>query len=609
VAKITKENRNARPQLSREPQEAKDKPVTDLMRGGKLGQTAHGALEMWRFRNEVRYTSSFLSIDGPVHEEPGPNWACDFDKRIVFWRPTSPWPPYDDLTPDEVLFLVGHEAAHLDFTGGWDTPKGWDDEKKLRFCRFVNCVEDIRVERLQGVRFPGFEKMRVPLNSEALLNHRSKSAESYGIPDQVGLSWIALETGEPGIGHPSAMGFAEALWPDVSRMCNADSTAQLADAVRPIFELLDEQMEKELGDQLAQGRTEAGNTGTGILGPFGEGLKPGDADPLKGGGAPFPSKPSDRPTKSPLGRGNRSMAEQEKLDGMSKDAHGRGRKKLKADLTEEREVGHKSAESAKMMGGHQAGNRRGNAASPNTQWDSFARMHRGEISALSRRFRAVLKTNAADSYTDGHRRGRLNSRRAPKAVAGNNHIFRQRKAIGAQDYTFGILTDVSGSMKEYGSSKYPKKCTPALIATVIIAEACERNGLGTFVVPWEFVVREWKPLHVPLREKTGQIGADIMKPDGGTYEAPALLVAVDEFARVRSGHKMLFVISDGETRGKSESKTIAEDLEARGVRVVAIGLGVQPASHYSTRVHVSDPGELIEVLPRFINEMMRKGGQ
>lgn len=172
--------------------------------------------------------------------------------------------------------------------------------------------------------------------------------------------------------------------------------------------------------------------------------------------------------------------------------------------------------------------------------------------------------------------------------------------------------DVSGSMGDHIAPKppgnYTKRCQPALKTAVLVAEAAEKAGLNYFVIPWETVVRDWKRIGQPLNDIKEQMGADIAQPSGGTYEAPALMLAVEEFKRARSSHKILITLSDGQTRQKEESAEVIWELENAGVRCVAIGIQTPPAHHYTRQIFVDDPAELIDIIPKAINDMMRKGG-
>src|SRR5262249_41442677 len=53
---------------------AHDKPIVDYVHS--YGDV--GALEMRRIRRQVRQTASIIAQNGPIYEEPGPNWAASW---------------------------------------------------------------------------------------------------------------------------------------------------------------------------------------------------------------------------------------------------------------------------------------------------------------------------------------------------------------------------------------------------------------------------------------------------------------------------------------------------------------------------------------------------
>ena len=148
-----------------------------------------------------------------------------------------------------------------------------------------------------------------------------------------------------------------------------------------------------------------------------------------------------------------------------------------------------------------------------------------------------------------------------------------------------------------------------LKATVLLGESFEKANMPWFVIPWEYVLREGKGIGDSIRVQKRQVGANIARPSGGTYEAPALVAAMEQFKRVASGHRVLFVLSDGETIQKHESQILADELEDIGVRVIAIGIGIPAPDHHRIQVEIGSADELVDVMPKLVNEIVRKGGR
>lgn len=582
------------------------------------------ALVLREVRRQVRYVASLVSTRGRIVEEMSDKWAADIVGRVIFWRPTRPWPPFDDLLGVEIRFLTVHEAGHLNFTGGWNEPAEWGIEKRLGFKRFLNGVEDIRIERLEGQDLPGFERIRKQVNRSFGLAHKDLSVEQWAPMDQVWRGWFALENGAEMYGHPTFIKFAEDTWADVSRMANADCTDDLAQALIPIFDLLWEEQPPSQGgggdeDGEGQGSGEGGaGEGGGDQeesdgGGGSDGQEQSDrldqaAQDFKGSGDEFSDEPSKRPYKSPLGSGQEPPTVEQLLE-MIKDAAGEDARDAIRDLLDEIEEQQDNADRQKdlITGGELAGTKPSSSRPPDDSWDKMRVEMELPIRALAHKLRSVLKTNAAASWTEGTKRGRLNVRRAARAAAGDNRIFRKRTSIGAHDYVWGILPDVSGSMKSNAKDGHPK-ADHALRATVLLGEAFQRARYGWFVIPWEYALRTRKALYGRLVDVKDQVGADIKHATGGTYEAPALIAAQEEFIGSSSSHKILFVISDGQTGEIHESEQLIAELEEMGVYVIGIGIGIDPPKHHSVKIRVDDAGDLVHQLPRLVNEIARKGG-
>lgn len=573
----------------------------DIRPNQPIAKTLH-PVELRKLRNYVRFTTSLISTQGRVREQMGPNWAANFEERIIYWRPSSGHTG-ELLTPEEVLFLVTHEAGHLNWTGGWNVPSGWGPKKTMAFKGFLNAVEDIRIERLQAREFPGFAAIRTQVNRKFMAPH-FRAIKDYGAPDQVAFRWLAAENGVDMDILPDLKTIADSEWPAVSRMCNLPSTMALAEAVAPIFDRLYDKTAEELRQEAKESSGQAG---------------PPDANgnPTPGGRGPtdpsqYPEEPSDNPSKSPMGTGQDPLTQDEKLQLLREAAKGYGKDVLKEMERIEEQLKQQAQQAAESIGGHEAGDGKdAKLADLTSDWFEARDALRAEIGSLARQFKSVLTTNKADNWLEGQRRGQFNSRRARKAVAGDNRIFRKRQAIGEHDYTIAIAVDASGSMAESTISSSDPKCYHALRATVLLTEAAEKAGLKTIVVPYSGRCKRIKGVGTHLNDAVREeLGSDIAQPSGGTNESYSLIAAQDELAKVPMSRRILFVISDGETSDAAGAASLVEEIHQMGVPTVAIAiaLGEGALPHHSTVAHVNQAEELLMAIPRLINEqIMRKG--
>lgn len=573
-------------------------------------------IELRDLRNQVRYTASLVSSFYPVREKMGDVWRCFFYDRVIEWRPTSPFPPHGALSPREILFLVVHESGHLNFTGGWNTPQEWNMNKERAFAGFLNFVEDIRIERLMGQKFPGFEAIRKPVNEEFIQHHNNIESRGQAIWNQVALYWMVLENcknpGTWNVGHPKCRAFALDLWADIDRIANAESTNSVARELIPIFEQLWEEQENCANHNK--------NNGIG-QDSLGQGMSPDASEGLDGGGDKFGDSPSSNPVREMPEKAD-AMTPEEQIKEMARTAKGEAKREMErliASANKAKEHADRLARMIKSPNDDQEGKGKtmdgdtasgiGDEHSPNRarsdHWNRARRRMDPQIRSLSHRLRSTLRTNMMSDWTEGLRRGNLNTRRAKRAVAGNNRIFRRRHTIGAHDYTFGIVDDCSGSMR----SGHEPAAPHVLDMTVLLSEAFERAEMNYFIITHDTLMLSGKTITQSIRSVDEQIAADIVLSNGGTYECPALIVAQEQFRRVVSGHKVMFVLSDGRTTNIPHSQAIVNELGMEGVRVIGVGLRQQPPAHHPQGIRVDDVTQLPAILPRLINDIVRKGGR
>ena len=187
------------------------------------------------------------------------------------------------------------------------------------------------------------------------------------------------------------------------------------------------------------------------------------------------------------------------------------------------------------------------------------------------------------------------------SMNGNVNIYRERNAVGAVDYTFGILVDKSGSQRN--------RIMTVFESCVMVAEATEQAGIKTFMLPWNEKPGEIKPLNESYSKHAGRLSTDILHSCGGTYEAPSLILAKDEFLRTSPGSKkVLITITDGETQYKNESRQLINELHQAGVSCCAISIAhPKPPKHYDESHYIPDAQVLMTLLPRIINQVVKKG--
>jgi hypothetical protein len=628
----------------------------------RLERDPYSPIGVRDFRRMVQQTASLVSTNGRIAERMGSGWAAELESRTIIWRTTSPWPPFEVISEDEMLVLIAHEAGHLVYSGKYDVP-GVKPEEAPRFHRFVNACEDIRIERLLGKEFGGFWS-RSKAFAVKCGGHLETTTPGLHPSDQVALSLCLIEKGAKPVGLDVWQKFARKHWATIdTAVATSNDTAELARAIYPVWRLLetehatqqqpeeqpdgggqsgeesdDEQQGGESGDEqqaagpegrpgstgssAGDGEEQPGEQGDGESSEQDDGEEQGDDDGEEQGEGSGSGSESgdidekqapDRPARSE-GTESTPISPREQLEGMREDAIDPN---AAADIDEmigDDEVAEAVANSQaeQVQGGDnrttRAAGKKGRGSwdttSASDAWMIRANQLRGPINSLASRLRAVLRTNASDNWQRGKKRGRLDSAKAYRASAGNPRIFKSREAVGDLDYTVGIGVDCSGSMKQADG----RKAKSAYDATVIVAEALEKVGLTSIIVPWETTVGFIKPAHEKLANHRGPLGSQLRASAGGTTEVCGLIVLQEQMRGVTSGHKLVFMITDGETSRIDESQALIAEMEREGVIMVGIGIGgFQPHRHYKNRVKVDTVEELGVVLPRLINDFVKRG--
>lgn len=354
-------------------------------------------------------------------------------------------------------------------------------------------------------------------------------------------------------------------------------------------------------------RTEAGEPAPAEPAPAPiDPMKPvDDAAKKRSAGA---DKPTETPIKSDGKDGTEPLPLGRELEGAEEQARDFGSQRA---LREARGGAQRQKQQNEKMRDTMVGKRHPPTPLGTNSWKQRQDELRQRINSLSNRIKAVLRQNSMEHASTGHRRGKLDIGKVHRLKAGNVRVFRQPGTIGGLDYTFGILVDTSGSM--YASRperlvRGRREIDWAYDACVLVAEALERAGLGFFVVLWDVEMPHVKPLHEPLVAHRSPLGSVLGRDKGGgkTIESPALAKALDEMEKVKGGRKMLITITDGGTSTIEESKELLEELAGMHVQALTIRIGEEPAAHYRHGYKVEHADELVQLLPRLINSVIRR---
>lgn len=197
-------------------------------------QTSTGILELRRKRKRIRTTLNLVGDGQRITEKPGSWWKANMETRQVEWTPTLPFSPFSQIDDDAIRVLCAHESSHIKWSGLY-TVKRIPTRQAGMFHRFVNAIEDIRVDRLSTRQFAGFGDAMVTWRLQMRAMH-GNHPQGWCLVDAVGMNAkFSLELGLDPEGTDLAQAASIRLWPRLTRIANLRSTQEVATALEPIF--------------------------------------------------------------------------------------------------------------------------------------------------------------------------------------------------------------------------------------------------------------------------------------------------------------------------------------------------------------------------------------
>jgi len=549
---------------------------------------AASALTQRNMANTVRQTASLVSGHDRIKEKQGEKWACIPELRIITWRPTNPYKPELVLSDEEAMWLTIHEAAHLEVSGSYDSPEWPDVDDPERFRRFVNFVEDIRIERWAKRRFPGTVDVCHRFNKyfdQLLLNTVADPTNpDMHLVDQVSFGYLNMAEDLLVWGSEESREFVAKTWDEIEQIClTSKSTAEVASRVLPIYQQIMEDPPPTAPQKSPASSPQGEAVGGGADGEPNEDGEEGDDGMYRSSdkeGNPF-----------------RGMSLDELLNAIAKDAGPEVARKLRDSAQSEKKEQRNAGNLAAQGIGLDASTERGDSR----DWDNAKSEMRGHINTLSRRLQTRLRHNEQDTYSRKLKRGSFDGSKAHRSLRGDNRIFKKKIQIGRADYDFVLTFDCSGSQAP--------RVKEMLKSAVVASEAIERAGMGLSMITWDSGMRHFKPWNSPISRVKSRMGWDLMHADGGTVEGYALRVAEDLIRpRLNMGRKVVLItMTDGMTSAPEESKAIMADLKRKGVQSVGIGVMYAAPQHYDIKLSVNNAEELAGVLPGILKQVVKRG--
>lgn len=225
---------------------------------------------------------------------------------------------------------------------------------------------------------------------------------------------------------------------------------------------------------------------------------------------------------------------------------------------------------------------------------SHNEMYRSSISndvrAYGARLARLLMSQESKRNEGGYSSGRIDRRRLSQLVAGNQNIFARAQDVKTSETRIMLAVDGSSSMMAY-------QTIPAIH---VVNDALGRAGV-------KFDVSEWAGLRLRgYYEKTGHLPSivthktahenykklhttlNFQPAAGDTPSYSALLTYAQMMSAWKEPRKILLMVTDGEPNGWTREKRMCRDLvkqmEASGIEVIGIGIGIDVSEMFDKNI-------------------------
>ena len=148
-------------------------------------------------------------------------------------------PIWKDMTPEIKEMLVGHEVGHA-LWSSMDMIDASVDNRKLH--SYINVVEDVRIERLMKIKYPGIRKTMTA--GYAQLNERDFFGVSK-IPDKTKLNLIDRINLWFKVGYASGVAFSNTEKLFVTRAEKTETSEDVIKLAQEIFDFSKNQLEEQ----------------------------------------------------------------------------------------------------------------------------------------------------------------------------------------------------------------------------------------------------------------------------------------------------------------------------------------------------------------------------
>ncbi len=235
---------------------------------------------------------------------------------------------------------------------------------------------------------------------------------------------------------------------------------------------------------------------------------------------------------------------------------------------------------------------------------------------LIRKLRSILNEKMESSWQSGYRRGPklAQKRRVPEIARGipafATHAYRQKTALTEKDYSFGLLLDLSGSMR---GAKIGQAQDAARLFIECLSQLRIRNELWGFNSDLYGIKSFAQPVSNKVISRLEALSSAVSNQIArNTDTGWAVREISHRIRREKASQKYLIVVTDGIPEPSMEHSGPENDLDqnlkkiAKEGRITVIGIGVGPGTEevrkkFPISLNVPD----VEQLPEKMAELLK----
>jgi len=201
--------------------------------------------------------------------------------------------------------------------------------------------------------------------------------------------------------------------------------------------------------------------------------------------------------------------------------------------------------------------------------------------SLIKQIRDIKTYNTGGKYS-GLTKGKLDNKNLYKYQDTPNIFYNNQYKIKEMDLAFGILLDVSGSMRGEGVEN-------GKITMILLHETLKSLGINHCICThnsnesYECNIKKYQPFKEDKNYTVDKCYSlfDI-EAYGGNCDSGALYYMQKEFSRVRNKDKICIIFSDGEPTECTDTdlKDQVANMERHGIRVIGIGIDFESIKEY-----------------------------